>query len=71
MRFLKFTILFILVSINVDVLSQWVSTDNYTNVGTQNNLNIEFTTNIFEVFSEILKNNLGDKDFSYLKEFLK
>ena len=45
MRFLKFTILFVLVSINVDVLSQWVSTDNYTNVGTQNNLNIELKIN--------------------------
>ncbi len=37
----------------------------------KNNLNIDFTTNIFEVFSKILKNNLGEKDFSYLKEFLK
>ena len=33
MRFLKFTILFILLSINADILSQWVTTGNYTNVG--------------------------------------
>ena len=45
MRFLKFTILFILLSINADILSQWVTTGNYTNVGLYGNLNIELKVN--------------------------
>jgi len=45
MRFLKIVVLFVFISINLDISSQWITTDSYTGVGTQNNLNIELKIN--------------------------
>lgn len=36
----------------------------------RNKVKIDFTNNAFEIFSEMLKNNYGEKDFSYLKKYL-
>ena len=33
--------------------------------------NVNFTKQAYDIFSEIIKNNNGEKDFSYIKEYLK
>ncbi len=45
MRFLKFVIFVVLVYANLDILSQWTTEKSYTNVGSFNNLNIEYKVN--------------------------